>query len=56
VRQSFDALGALSVRLEVQHGSVRVERVLVGGQEFVPPTPGVLVAGFAAELSFPAAE
>ena len=54
VRQSFDAVGALSVRLEVQHGSVWVERVLVGGQEFAPPTPGVLVAGFAAELSRPA--
>jgi hypothetical protein len=32
------------------HGSVRVERVLVGGQEFVPPQPGVLAAGFAGQL------
>jgi uncharacterized protein (DUF608 family) len=54
VRQSFEATGTLRVRLEVMHGSVRVERVLVGGQEFVPPQPGVLAAGFAGDLSRPA--
>jgi non-lysosomal glucosylceramidase len=50
VRQSLDAPGRLDVMLEVLHGSVRVERVLVGGQEFVPPQPGVLTAGFAGLL------
>jgi uncharacterized protein (DUF608 family) len=54
VRQSFESTGTLRVRLEVMHGSVRVERVLVGGQEFVPPQPGVLAAGFAGDLSRPA--
>jgi hypothetical protein len=50
VRQSFDAAGARAVALEVLHGSVRVERVLVGGEEFVPAEPGVLAAGAACEL------
>jgi non-lysosomal glucosylceramidase len=50
VRQSFDAAGARAVALEVLYGSVRVERVLVGGEEFGPAEPGVLVAGFRAEL------
>ena len=50
VRQSFDAAGARAVALEVLHGSVRVARVLVGGQEFVPAEPGVLAAGAACEL------
>jgi hypothetical protein len=39
------------VALEVLHGSVLVERVLVGGEEFAPPEPGVLAAGAACELS-----
>jgi non-lysosomal glucosylceramidase len=50
VRQSFDAAGVRAVALEVLHGSVRVERVLVGGEEFGPAEPGVLVPGFRAEL------
>jgi uncharacterized protein (DUF608 family) len=53
VRQSFDAAGTLAVTLEVLHGSVRVERVLVGEQEFVPAVPGVLTAGPVYELSRP---
>jgi hypothetical protein len=28
-----------------------VERVLVGGQAFVPPQPGVLAAGFSGDLT-----
>jgi non-lysosomal glucosylceramidase len=51
VRQSFDAAGARAVALEVLHGSVRLERVLVGGEEFVPPEPGVLAAGSWYQLS-----
>jgi len=50
VRQSFDAAGARAVALEVLHGSVLVERVLVGGEEFAPAEPGVLAAGAACEL------
>jgi non-lysosomal glucosylceramidase len=41
---------APSVRLEVLHGSVRVERLLVGEHGFRPKEPGVLVAGTTAEL------
>jgi non-lysosomal glucosylceramidase len=51
VRQSLDAAGVRAVSLEVLHGSVRVERVLVGGEEFGPAEPGVLAAGSACQLS-----
>jgi non-lysosomal glucosylceramidase len=49
VRQSFSP--SLAVTLEVLHGSVRVEKVLVGGEEFVPAAPGVLAAGTAYPLT-----
>jgi uncharacterized protein (DUF608 family) len=51
VRQSFPASGYRSVALEVLHGSVRVERVLIGGQEFSSGWPGVLAVGSVYELS-----
>lgn len=51
VRQSFSASGVRRVVLEVLSGSVRVERVRIGGSaEFRPRSPGVLAAGFAGEL------
>jgi uncharacterized protein (DUF608 family) len=51
VRQSFDASGNRTAVLEVLHGSIRMERVLIGDQEFRPPMPGVLTAGAVCELS-----
>jgi hypothetical protein len=51
VRQSLDAQGERSVELAVLHGSLRVDRVLVGHDVFTPDTPGVLSAGGTYELS-----
>ncbi|HUC13924.1 MAG TPA: GH116 family glycosyl hydrolase, partial [Acidimicrobiales bacterium] len=48
--QSIDAAGTRRAQLEVLHGSVRVERVNVGGTALSPQSPGVLVAGATYEL------
>ena len=49
--QTIDAAGARRAQLEVVHGSVRVERVHIGGTALSPPSPGVLVAGATYDLS-----
>jgi hypothetical protein len=50
LRQTFGPSGARRAELEVAHGPVRVERVLIGGTALYPSSPGVLVAGAAYEL------
>jgi uncharacterized protein (DUF608 family) len=49
--QAVDASGVRRAQLEVLNGSVRVDRVLIGGTAFVPPSPGVLAAGPIYDLS-----
>jgi hypothetical protein len=51
LRQTLDGPGARSAQLEVVHGSVRVERVIVGGAALSPPAPGLLVAGATYDLA-----
>jgi len=50
VRQSPGGPGGPDVSLEVLHGSVRVERLLVGEHGFRLKAPGVLAAGAPCEL------
>ena len=45
LRQTFGSTGARRAELEVAHGSVRGERLLIGGTVLYLPSPGVLVAG-----------
>ncbi len=51
LRQVLAPSGALRAELDVTHGSVRVDKVLIGGTVLYPPAPGVLVAGATYELS-----
>jgi hypothetical protein len=50
LRQLFSSSGTRRAELEVAHGSVRVERVLIGGTPLYPSSPGVLMAGATYEL------
>lgn len=47
VRQSLRPSDTRAVQLEVLYGSLRLARVMIGGEEFRPPSPGVLTAGTA---------
>jgi len=47
VRQSLRPSDTRAVELEVLHGSLRLVRVMIGGEEFRPPSAGVLAAGAA---------
>ncbi len=49
--QTVDASGSRGAQLEVVHGSVRVERVHIGGTVFSPPSPGLLASGATYDLS-----
>ena len=49
--QTVDPSGARRAQLEVAYGSVRVERVLIGGTVLAPPSPGLLPAGATYDLS-----
>ena len=45
LRQAVGSSGARRVELDVTHGSVRVDKVLIGATVLYPPSPGVLEAG-----------
>ena len=49
--QSEDASGARSAQLDVAYGSVRVDRVVIGGSALYAKDPGVLVAGTSYDLA-----
>jgi uncharacterized protein (DUF608 family) len=49
--QSEDASGARSAQLDVAYGSVRVDRVVIGGSALYAKGPGVLVAGTSYDLA-----
>ncbi len=51
LHQTMGPSGARRVQLEVARGSVRVERVVVGGTVLAPPSPGLLAAGATYDLS-----
>ena len=51
LHQTVSASGGRRVQLDVAHGPVRVERVVVGGTVLSPPSPGLLAAGATYDLS-----
>ena len=51
LHQTVGPSGARRAQLEVAYGSVRVERVLIGGTVLAPPSPGLLSAGVTYDLS-----